>query len=227
MAIAPSDTRLQETNKLWFKFSKMLHVLPSIIRGRRARGPAVDSTVPMPVGPRRLEAKAIIAAVVFALVSSCLMHSLLVSGLVVNLASTATTAVAPQMLTTCDGLRCISISSSSIGSAGRRSGGILSQVEGVQRLRIGAGGRRGRRKRTTTTTTATMMTTYNPNDELRAIVQRKQHETKQLLAAHTATDDRLQASANASLGAGADADTSTNEGTNAHEALCTLCVLQS
>ena len=41
-----------------------------------------------------------------------------------------------------------------------------------------------------------MMAAYNPNDELRAIVQRKQHETKQLLAAHTATDDRLQASAN-------------------------------
>lgn len=33
---------------------------------------------------------------------------------------------------------------------------------------------------------------YNPNDELRAIVQRKQHETKSLLAAHTASDDRLQ-----------------------------------
>lgn len=38
-----------------------------------------------------------------------------------------------------------------------------------------------------------MMVAYNPNDELRAIVQRKQHEVKALLAAHTATDDRLQA----------------------------------
>lgn len=34
--------------------------------------------------------------------------------------------------------------------------------------------------------------TYNPNDELRAIVQRKQHEVKSLLAAHTESDDRLQ-----------------------------------
>lgn len=36
------------------------------------------------------------------------------------------------------------------------------------------------------------MTMYNPNDELRAIVQRKQLEVKNLLAAHTAADDRLQ-----------------------------------
>eukprot|EP00903_Cladosiphon_okamuranus_P011971 g11243.t1 len=33
---------------------------------------------------------------------------------------------------------------------------------------------------------------YNPNDELRAIVQRKQHEVKSLLAAHSAKDDPLQ-----------------------------------
>lgn len=33
---------------------------------------------------------------------------------------------------------------------------------------------------------------YNPNDELRAIVQRKQHEVKSLLAAHSSKDDPLQ-----------------------------------
>ena len=33
---------------------------------------------------------------------------------------------------------------------------------------------------------------YNPNDELRAIVQRKQHEVKSFLAAHAAKDDPLQ-----------------------------------
>lgn len=38
------------------------------------------------------------------------------------------------------------------------------------------------------------MTVYNPNDELRAIVQRKQHEVKTLLAQHSASDDPLQAS---------------------------------
>ena len=40
--------------------------------------------------------------------------------------------------------------------------------------------------------TITRMVVYNPNDELRAIVQRKQLEVKSLLAAHTAADDRLQ-----------------------------------
>lgn len=38
----------------------------------------------------------------------------------------------------------------------------------------------------------TMGIAYNPNDELRAIVQRKQHEIKSLLAAHSATHDPLQ-----------------------------------
>ena len=38
----------------------------------------------------------------------------------------------------------------------------------------------------------TMGIAYNPNDELRAIVQRKQHEVKSLLAAHSAKDDPLQ-----------------------------------
>lgn len=33
---------------------------------------------------------------------------------------------------------------------------------------------------------------YNPNDELRAIVQRKQHEVKSLLTAHSSKDDPLQ-----------------------------------
>eukprot|EP00752_Nemacystus_decipiens_P014650 g13047.t1 len=33
---------------------------------------------------------------------------------------------------------------------------------------------------------------YNPNDELRAIVQRKQHEISSLLAAHSSKDDPLQ-----------------------------------
>lgn len=37
-----------------------------------------------------------------------------------------------------------------------------------------------------------MMGFYNPNDELRAIVQRKQHEIKAFLKQHTAEDDRLQ-----------------------------------
>lgn len=38
----------------------------------------------------------------------------------------------------------------------------------------------------------TMGIAYNPNDELRAIVQRKQHEVKGLLAAHSETHDPLQ-----------------------------------
>eukprot|EP00904_Undaria_pinnatifida_P007686 jgi/Undpi1/4047/HiC_scaffold_16.g07414.m1 len=101
------------------------------------------------------------------------------------------------MLTTCDSLRCRSSSSNNISSAGN---GILSQLEGRQRLE---GGRRGRR--------TMRMAAYNPNDELRAIVQRKQHETKQLLAAHTATDDRLQASCKRkSAGAGVDASANAN-----------------
>ncbi|CAM9560897.1 unnamed protein product [Scytosiphon promiscuus] len=52
--------------------------------------------------------------------------------------------------------------------------------------------RRGRRRGRGSSQTTTMGVTYNPNDELRAIVQRKQHEVKSLLAAHTASDDRLQ-----------------------------------
>lgn len=40
----------------------------------------------------------------------------------------------------------------------------------------------------------TMGIAYNPNDELRAIVQRKQHEVKSLLAAHSSKDDPLQVS---------------------------------
>ncbi|CAM9666966.1 unnamed protein product [Ascophyllum nodosum] len=40
--------------------------------------------------------------------------------------------------------------------------------------------------------TTTRMISYNPNDELRAIVQRKQLEVENLLATHTADDDRLQ-----------------------------------
>ena len=43
--------------------------------------------------------------------------------------------------------------------------------------------------------TTTRMISYNPNDELRAIVQRKQLEVENLLATHTADDDRLQVSA--------------------------------
>lgn len=50
----------------------------------------------------------------------------------------------------------------------------------------------GRRRRNRGAPTTTSMAAYNPNDELRAIVQRKQFEIKGLLAAHTATDDRLQ-----------------------------------
>lgn len=38
------------------------------------------------------------------------------------------------------------------------------------------------------------MAVYNPNDELRAIVQRKQHEVKTLLAQHSSDDDPLQVS---------------------------------
>ena len=70
------------------------------------------------------------------------------------------------------------------------------------------------------------MAAYNPNDELRAIVQRKQHETKQLLAAHTATDDRLQASCKRkSAGAGVDASANANANVNSDETLHTLFVL--
>lgn len=36
------------------------------------------------------------------------------------------------------------------------------------------------------------MGVYNPNDELRAIVQRKQYEVQALLKQHVAEDDRLQ-----------------------------------
>ncbi|CAM9800510.1 unnamed protein product [Ectocarpus sp. 13 AM-2016] len=50
----------------------------------------------------------------------------------------------------------------------------------------------GRGRASSSTAATTMGIAYNPNDELRAIVQRKQHETKSLLAAHTASDDRLQ-----------------------------------
>lgn len=50
-----------------------------------------------------------------------------------------------------------------------------------------AGGRLGRAE-----SIITRMVVYNPNDELRAIVQRKQLEVKSLLAEHTAADDRLQ-----------------------------------
>ncbi|CAM9448295.1 unnamed protein product, partial [Discosporangium mesarthrocarpum] len=38
------------------------------------------------------------------------------------------------------------------------------------------------------------MAAYNPNDELKAIVQRKQYEVKKLLDMHSASDDPLQAS---------------------------------
>lgn len=38
------------------------------------------------------------------------------------------------------------------------------------------------------------MSAYNPNDELRAIVQRKQYEVKSLLAQHSDENDPLQVS---------------------------------
>lgn len=55
----------------------------------------------------------------------------------------------------------------------------------------GAGSLRFRRRRRSDDVLS-MMVAYNPNDELRAIVQRKQHEIKAFLKQHTAEDDRLQ-----------------------------------
>lgn len=125
----------------------------------------------------------------------------LTNGLVINFAST-TTATATTAVAYAHQLRHSSGSSSSSAcldstfaprsSIAGKTPVSFHQARG-QREENGARERRRSRSRRG----EACMVAYNPNDELRAIVQRKQHEVKSLLAAHTATDDRLQVSCKA------------------------------
>lgn len=106
------------------------------------------------------------------------------NGLVVNLASTTTVATAHSQ----QQRACLESTFAPRTSTPRKTPVSFHQALGQREDSGAREKRRYRRHRG-----VACMVAYNPNDELRAIVQRKQHEVKSLLAAHTATDDRLQA----------------------------------
>lgn len=91
---------------------------------------------------------------------------------------------------------CLSSSSSSsytaFGCSMTRS---LSGISGGGKSAAAAAGTsrfKRRLPRSRSTDGKLLMVSYNPNDELRAIVERKQYEIKAFLKQHSADDDRLQ-----------------------------------